>query len=261
VDVTGRFGAMVGRPEAEIALDEAMLLVAAQSRVDIDQPGALATLDELAAACPGPTLDHLVRHLFVDRGYAGNRDDYYDPRNSYLDEVLVRRLGIPISLAVLTMVVGRRLGVATDGVAMPGHFLVRDRVDRGVFVDPFSAGAMLDVAGCAALFRRLHGPDVAFDERFLEPVGPRVILQRVLANLTAIHRTSGDRGALVGVLRLAVTLPGAADEQRRELAAALAATGQFATAAEQLEAVAAGGSGDRSAADLAAATRFRARLN
>lgn len=262
MDVTARFAALVSGPEDEIALDEAMLLVAAQATGDVDLPASLAALDALAEGCPAPTLDHLVRHLFVDLGFAGNRDDYYDARNSYLDQVLVRRLGIPISLAVLTMVVGRRIGVLTDGVAMPGHFLLRDGGERGVFVDPFGAGALLDTAGCVALFRRLHGPGATFDDRFLDPVGPRAILRRVLANLKAIHRLQGDRGALLGVLRLGVEIPGGADEERRELAAALAATGQFAAAADELEAVAAAASeGGRSEADLTAATRFRARLN
>lgn len=261
MDVTARFGALLSLPEAEVALDEAMLLVAAQARAEVDVQSSLTALDDLAARCSAPTLDHLVRLLFVDCGFAGNRDDYYDPRNSYLDQVLVRHLGIPISLAVLAMVVGRRIGVPLAGVAMPGHFLLRDRVDPGLFVDPFGAGVMLDGAGCAALFRRLHGPGATFDERFLDPVGTHTILRRVLANLKAIHRSQGDAGSLLGVLRLSVLIPGSTDEDRRELAAALAATGQFAAAADELEAVAAAAGEDRSEADLTAATRFRARLN
>lgn len=261
MDVTGRFGALVNGQESAIALDEAMLLVAAQGRPEVDLAAAMTALDELAGSCPGSTLDHLVRHLFVDLGYAGNRDDYYDPRNSYLDQVLVRRMGIPISLAVLTMVVGRRIGVGTVGVALPGHFLLRDQVDPEVFVDPFAAGSRLDVAGCAGLFQRLHGSKVPFDGRFLEPVGERAILRRVLANLKAIHRSKGNRGALVGVLRLGVAIPGSSDEDRRELAAALAATGQFADAARELETVAASVAGGGAEADLTAAARFRARLN
>jgi regulator of sirC expression with transglutaminase-like and TPR domain len=255
-------------PEAEIPLDEAMLLIAARARPDLDAGAALEALDRLAEGCPAPTLDHLVRHLFVDLGFAGNRDDYYDARNSYLDQVVARRLGIPISLSVLAIVVGRRIGVPLAGVAMPGHFLLRDKVDPRVFVDPFAAGARLDTAGCAAVFGRLHGPSARFDERFLEPVGPRAILARVLANLKAIHESAGDRRALVGVLQFRVAIPGVGVDERRELAAALAAAGQFAAAADELEAVAAaaaaatGGDGDdRAEADLTAATRYRARLN
>lgn len=257
----GRFEDMVTGPDAEIPLDEAMLLVAAQAEPGVDVARSLVALDQIADSCPTPTLDVLVRHLFVDLGFAGNREHYYDARNSYLNRVLERRLGIPISLAVLVIVVGRRIGVPLAGVAMPGHFLLRDRVDPEVFVDPFAGGTLLDVAGCAAVFRRLHGPGVAFDERFLESVGSRAILSRVLANLKAIHRQAGDRRALVGALRLQVALPGAGEEEHRELAAALAAAGQFGDAADQLEALAADAAGERAEADLTAATRFRARLN
>lgn len=253
-----RFVAMVSRPEADVALDEAMLLVAAQARPGLDIAAVQRTLDDLAASCPAPTLDHLVRHLFVDLGFTGNRDDYYDARNSYLDQVVERRLGIPISLAVLAIVVGRRIGVPLAGVAMPGHFLLRDKVDPAVFVDPFR-GTMLDATGCERTFATLHGPTATFDPRFLEPVGPRVILRRVLANLAGIHRQAGDRNALAGALRWRAAVPGASSDERRELAAALAAAGQFGAAADELEALAAGA--PQPDADLTAATRYRARLN
>lgn len=260
VEAEDRFVALVGGPETDLPLDEAMLLIARQADPTVDVERHLRALDELAADCPAPTLDALVRHLFVDLGFTGNREDYYDPRNSYLDQVLARRLGIPISLAVLAIVVGRRLGVPLAGVGMPGHFLLRDRVVPEVFVDPFR-GAVLDPAGCAQVFRALHGPSAPFDQRFLEPVGSHTILRRVLANLAAVHRNAGDRIALVGVLRLRAAVPGVTVEERRELAEALAAAGRFSDAAEVLETVAGGEGGDRAAADLSAATRYRARLN
>ena len=260
VDPVERFAALVAAPEAELALDEAMFTVSAAASATVDVDAGLAALDRLADGCPAPTLDALVHHLYVDEGFAGNRDAYYDARNSYLDEVLARRLGIPISLAVVLIVVGRRIGVPTVGVSMPGHFLVRDRVDPAVFVDPFR-GALLDSLGCERVFHTLHGPDAPFDPAFLQPVGPRVILRRVLANLAGIHRSEGDRSALVRVLRLRALVPGASVEERRELAGALAAAGQFAAAADELEAVAADAPGERSQDDLTAATRYRARLN
>ncbi|MCB1016684.1 MAG: transglutaminase family protein [Acidimicrobiales bacterium] len=255
-----RFRALCRLPDAEVPLDEAMLVVSAVARPGVDEAAALAVLDDLADRCPAPTLDALVRHLFGDEGFRGNRAAYYDPDNSYLDVVLARRLGIPISLAVVALSVGRRLGVPLSGVAMPGHFLLRDRVLTDVFVDPFR-GVVLDAGGCARVFRELHGPGARFDERYLEPVGPRVILRRVLANLSGIHRAAGDRRALARVLRLRALVPGATPEERRELAGALAASGQFEAAAAELEALAADGSGERAAADRAAAARHRARLN
>lgn len=255
-----RFAAVVAVPEASVALDEAMLLVSAAAHPGLDVPAGLGELDRLAAGCPAPTLDGLLRHLYVDEGFTGNRDAYYDARNSYLDQVLARRLGIPISLAALAMVVGRRLGVPLSGVSMPGHFLLADRVLPGVYVDPFR-GAVLDAAGCERVFHALHGPDARFDAAFLRPVGAHTILRRVLANLAGIHRAEGDRPALARVLRLRSAVPGAAVEERRELAAALAAAGQFAAAADELEAVAAEAGAERAQEDLTAATRYRARLN
>lgn len=260
VEAADRFVGLVRGPEAELPLDEAMLLIAAQADAGLDVDRHLRALDELAASCPAPTLDALVRHLFVDVGFTGNREDYYDPRNSYLDQVLERRLGIPISLAVLAMVVGRRIGVPLAGVGMPGHFLVRDQVLPGVFVDPF-CGAVIDADGCARVFRALHGPAASFDERYLEPVGARTILRRVLANLATVHRSAGQRTALVGVLRLRAAIPGASAGERRELAEALAAAGQFTDAAQVLDAVAEGSADHGADADRSAAARYRARLN
>ena len=128
-DPTARFTELVQTPEAEWALDEASFLIATHARPDLDLPAQLARLDELAAQAGEPTLDGLRRLLFRDLGFSGNEVDYYDPRNSFLDEVLDRRTGIPITLAVVMLEVGRRLGVPLAGVSMPGHFLVRDKVD------------------------------------------------------------------------------------------------------------------------------------
>ncbi len=256
-----RFGELVSQPEAEIPLDEAALLVAARARPDLDLDAELARLDDLAGGCFAPTLDALVAYLFVDLGFAGNRHDYYDPRNSYLDQVVARRVGIPISLGVLTMVVGRRLGVPLVGVGMPGHFLLRDQVDHEVFVDPFGGGRLLDRSGCERAFHAVHGPDATFDEAFLAPVGPLVILTRVLANLRNIFAARGDRAGVVSILELCNLLPGASPEDRSELAAALAASGRFGEAANHYDQA-----GDQLGGSLGAeyrrnADRLRARLN
>src|SRR5204862_32917 len=129
VDATGRFADLVNGREAELPVDEAALLIAAHAYPELDVAEQLARLDALALWCFAPTLDALVEHLFVDEDFHGNADDYYDPRNSFLNDVLDRRVGIPITLSVLTMEVGRRIGVPVAGVSMPGHFLLRDRVD------------------------------------------------------------------------------------------------------------------------------------
>lgn len=259
-----RFGELVARDERSVPLDEAALLVAVHASPGLDVDAELARLDELAAACPGPTLDHLLRHLFGDLGFTGDRMTYDDPRNSFLHEVVARRRGIPVTLAVLTIEVGRRIGVPVAGVSMPGHFLLRDRVDPEVFVDPFAGGAVIDRQGCERLFRALHGPTAAFDERYLEPVGARAILARMLANLKNVYRADGARLALAEVLRLRSAIPGVDLRERVALASVLGSAARFDEAADALEELAAAEEGsDPSAAaeHRHAAVRFRARLN
>jgi regulator of sirC expression with transglutaminase-like and TPR domain len=208
MELSERFAALLRRPEAEVPLDEVALVIAAHARPGLDIGAELARLDELAATCFAPTLDALVRHLFVDLGFRGNESDYYDPRNSYLDEVVDRRLGIPITLSVLTIEVGRRIGVPVAGVSLPGHFLLRDRVDADVFIDPFAGGAYLDQAGCERAFRALQGRDAPFDAAYLDPVGPYLIVARMLANLQAIFTNRGDDESLRWVLHLRSLTPG-----------------------------------------------------
>lgn len=261
MDVTSRFAAIMAGPEATMPLDEAALLVAAAVRPDLDVAAEQARLDEVAAAVWAPTLDAVRKCLFVELGFAGDGDHYYDPRNSCLDQVVERRLGIPITLSVLLLEVSRRVGVPLAGVSMPGHFLVRDELDPDVFVDPFAGGAVLDVAGCEVRFRDLHGPGAAFDPAFLRPVGARAIVARMLANLDAIATARGDRSLLERVVRLRTLVPGAPVPLHRRLAEVLASSCRFGEAADVLDGVAAGGDASDAGDDALAARRLRARLN
>jgi regulator of sirC expression with transglutaminase-like and TPR domain len=215
-------------------------------------------LDELAEGCPEPTLDGVVQHLFKQHGFQGDADDYGNPRNSLIDSVLDRRRGIPISLSVVMLEVARRLYVPVDGVGMPGHFLVRDRVDRDVFVDPFWQ-VQLGRDGCEKLFRAVHGDGATFRDEYLDPVGNRAILSRVLTNLRRSYTGAGDRTGALWSQCLRVLVPGATAADRRELAALLAANGRFDAAAEELDSIADDGwGGDK---DRVAARALRARLN
>ncbi|HEY9541566.1 MAG TPA: SirB1 family protein [Luteimonas sp.] len=136
------------------------------------------------------------RHLFEDLGYAGDHDQYYDPRNSYLNEVFERRRGNPISLAMVQMEVARRLGVPLDGVSFPGHFLVRLPVDDGVLVmDPFNRGRPLDVDELRQRARPHLGGDAPDDDalsQILNPASHRAILMRVLRNLHGVYSDGED---------------------------------------------------------------------
>ncbi len=228
VDAGSRFGHLTAKPF--FPLDEVAMLIAAHAYPELDVDAQLVRLDELAEGCPEPTLDGLLRQLFGRLRFRGNRADYYDPRNSLMNDVLDRRLGIPISLAVLTIEVGRRLGVPLYGVGMPGHFLVGDRVTEEVFVDVFAGGVVLDAAGCERLFASVADPKT-FDVRYLEPAPPLQIVRRMLANLRAVYRASGDHRSLSWVLDLACRLPGADPGTHADHGAVLAWCGRHLDAA------------------------------
>jgi regulator of sirC expression with transglutaminase-like and TPR domain len=230
-----RFADLVARPDDEIPLDEAALLIAARARPALDVGVEQARLDDLAGGCGEATFDGLTRHLFTDLGFTGNTERYQDPDNSYLDQVMRRRVGIPISLSVLTMEVGRRLGVAIDGVGMPGHFLVRHRADPATFLDPYGGGRRLDAAGCRAIFTSLGG--VGWDDIHLAPIGARSILTRMLLNLQGLFLPADLRSA-AWVLQLRLTIPGLAVPDRLGLARALGSLGLFGAAAIELDRVA-----------------------
>jgi regulator of sirC expression with transglutaminase-like and TPR domain len=174
---------------------------------------------EVAAIESAPLKMQAINHrLFDELGYAGNHDEYYDPRNSYLNEVLSRRLGNPISLAVVQMEVARRLGVPLDGISFPGHFLVRLPVDDGLLVmDPFNRGRPLNADELRQRARPHFGEDVPDDAlmQILDPAPPRAILVRMLRNLHALYVENRDWGRSVRcadrILRL---LPNNADALR-----------------------------------------------
>jgi regulator of sirC expression with transglutaminase-like and TPR domain len=257
VDITDRFAELVRGPGEGCRLDVAALLIAAHARRDLELDRELARLDEIAAGCPDGTLGGVTSHLFDDLGFAGDRDDYGNPRNSLLDSVLDRRRGIPITLAVVLVEVARRRGLDLVGVGMPGHFLVRAGDDPDLFVDPFHR-TLLDRDGCEKLFSTLHGPKARFEDRFLDPVGNRAVIARMLTNLQRSFIARGDRAGGLWAQCLRVLVPGTTVQDRRQLAAMLAANGRFDAAAIELEAVADEGGGAR---DLHAARALRAKLN
>ncbi len=260
-DPTARFAQLVQGPEDELPLDEAALLIAAHAYPDLDVDFELQLLDGLAERCPDPTLDGWRQYLFVDQGFTGNVSDYYDPDNSFLNKVLERRSGLPITLSVLGIEVGRRLGLRLRGVGLPGHFLLRHDGDGPpVYVDPFAGGRLLDRQGCIDRFHAVNGPNTPFVDSYLDPVGPRAILGRMLQNLRAIFAARGDLDGLAWVFALRLSIPGTPAIERRELARVLGSTGEFVEAAEVLEGLAKT-LPDLEGPLLAEATALRARLN
>lgn len=260
-DPTARFAELVQVPEADLPLDRACLLVAAHAYPDLDLDAELARLDDLAAGCPAPTFEAWRRYLFDDLGFSGAVEDYYDPVNSFLNEVVRRRAGLPITLSVVGIEIGRRLGVRLSGVGMPGHFLLRhEGAEPPVFVDPFAGGRLLDREGCEARFHLVNGRNTPFVDAYLDPVGPRAVLGRILANLKSIYASRGNLEALGWVYALRLSIPGMPPLERRELARVLGSNGQFLQAAETLEGLADALPGEADAL-LAEAQALRARLN
>jgi regulator of sirC expression with transglutaminase-like and TPR domain len=249
-DLTARFAALAA---SSWPLDEAMLLVAAHAHPGLDLAAEQGRLDALAGDVAEPTFDGLCRHLFADLGFTGDRATYHDPRNSLLPDVIERRRGIPISLAVVVMEVGRRCGVPVEGIGLPGHFLARSVDEPRRYLDGFDGGRQLDEEGCRTVFARV-APGVPWDDAFLAPVPASAIVARVLANLANAYRRAGDRRGLCWVLGLRLLLPGATPQERRELGVLLGASGRFDEGAAILGA----SPEDR---DQAAAARLRARLN
>jgi regulator of sirC expression with transglutaminase-like and TPR domain len=169
-----------------------------------------------AGARPRQILGHVNWVLFVEEGFKGNTEDYGDPRNSYLNEVIDRRTGIPISLSLLYRALAGRLGLELSGVNLPAHFLLR--VGRGtstIFIDPFHSGALLDRAGCERCVSRVVGQSVALSDLQLAPCSPAQVVSRMLRNLKAIYFQRNEfMLALPVQRRLAAVELGEPEEQR-----------------------------------------------
>lgn len=136
------------------------------------------------------TVNALNRYLFVEQGFKGNTTNYYETDNSYLNRVMDRRVGIPISLSVVYLLIGHRLNLPVLGIGMPGHFLVKYESDRyKIFVDCFNSGALLTEKNCA---RFLTEAGYGFDDTYLQPSPVRVILSRMVKNLLAIYAKTNE---------------------------------------------------------------------
>lgn len=261
MDPTARFRRLVQGSDAEVRLDEGALLIAAHAHPGLDVDAGLARLDELAAGCREPSFDGVTGRLFGELGFRGNEDDYGDPRNSYLDDVLDRRVGLPITLSVVVIEVGRRLGVPFAGIGLPGHFVVRHEGVPRVLLDPFEGGRLLTPKDCAERVASIYGPAMPFTTDMLQPVGTRAILARMLANLKQRFTLTGDAVGAEWALRLRTAIPEVDPREVGELADAQAAIGRFRAAAETLEGLAERLPEDAAAKAVAQARRLRARLN
>jgi len=221
------FRRMLDRPEEEIDLAEAALLIAKNAYRDLDVPGYLARIGELAgklsAQLPedGTESSRIValnRFLFEDQGFAPSVENYYDPRNSFLNEVLERRVGIPLSLSILYIEVGRRIGLPLQGVSFPGHFLVKCTLKEGVvIIDPYCGGITLSLQDLQQRLRETRGGEVsrAIVAAMLVAANKREILARMLRNLKGIYLDQRDYvRALSAIDWIIAIMPGEATEVR-----------------------------------------------
>jgi regulator of sirC expression with transglutaminase-like and TPR domain len=224
--VKERLQILLQQPDEDMSLAEAALLVASDEYPDLDVDAYLRRLDALAAdvrqrLSDQPNLEEklvaLNDFLFDEQGFAGNTDDYYDPRNSFLNEVLDRKLGIPITLSILYIEIGSRLGLELEGVSFPGHFLVKSPTAEGdVVLDPFSGGMAVSEEDLAERLRQRFGdantPQAPLAV-LMQAAGKKEILLRMLRNLKAIYLHHQDHARALGVIdRMLWIDPDLADE-------------------------------------------------
>ena len=214
-EARSRFAALVAPGVERIPLAEAILWIAKAEYPDLDVESYVDRFDELAAAArdriSGATVEQRVTRfndfVFGELGFAGNTGGYADPKNSYLNEVLDRRLGIPISLSVVYSEIGQRLGLPIVGVGFPGHFLAKWTAEPEVLVDPFHR-TVITRKECEERLRSNYGPALHFDESMLAPAEPRDVLARWLQNLKQNHLAAGDlERALAAVDRILLVKP------------------------------------------------------
>ena len=228
------FAHVAARPDADIDLAEAALLIAELEYPGLDVARYTGVLDDLGQAAARvlkspserPAVERVLRFLYDEVKLHGNTEDYYDPKNSFLNEVLDRRMGIPITLAVVIIEVCKRAGVEARGISFPGHFLVRSPAPNGLFIaDPFE-GRLLTQQDLRALIAKATGAPRDPDARMLEPATSRQILVRMLNNLRGIYSSRGDKDKERDILeRLFILSP--TDEVKKDLDAAGGERGVF----------------------------------
>jgi regulator of sirC expression with transglutaminase-like and TPR domain len=233
-----RFARLIARPDADVDLALGALCIAADARPDLEFGPTLQRLEALTDRVrlrldrgdgPEVTLARLHGVLYVEAGLRGPRAaEYHDIRNSHIDAVLERGIGLPITLAVVELEVGWRLGVRLQGVGLPGHFIIR--APNGTLVDPAGGGRSLTPDDCQALLRESVGDRILFHPSLLRAAGKREILARILRNIRSLHLSRRDWPAALGAVELLSVVEPTESDHGRDRALLLGRMGRFTEA-------------------------------
>jgi regulator of sirC expression with transglutaminase-like and TPR domain len=232
----------VARPDAEIDLAYGALCIAADGRPDLDFEPTLRALDLLtdrvrARLDRGDSQEVILARihgvLYGETGFRGPRAaEYHDLRNSQLDVVMTRHVGLPIALAVIELEVGWRLGLRLQGVGLPGHFIVQ--APNGTLIDPAGGGRSLTPDDCQALLKQALGERILFHPRLLRPVGRREILARMLRNVRGLHLAERNWPLALGAVELLSVVEPTEPDHGRDRALLLGRMGRFTEAIDGL---------------------------
>lgn len=241
--VQNRLAELMGQTEERINLAEAALVIAASEYPNLDAPLYLRRLDAMAQTIAGRvggetdpfrTIAHINQFLFREEGFFGNRQEYYDPRNSFLNEVLDRKVGIPITLSTVYLEIAERLRFPLVGVGMPGHFLVKHPYFQ-ILIDPFGQGRILTESDCRTRMEEVLGDSVEFHKSFLDGVGKRHIVTRMLNNLRAIYLNARQYQKALDITDLALAVQSDSPDEHKQRAALLLHLRRYSDAAAELQ--------------------------
>jgi regulator of sirC expression with transglutaminase-like and TPR domain len=206
----------INQPDAQIDLAKAALYIAQEQFPELDTQEYLNALETMAAEVqerlpqeryPLRVIQTLNQYLFQDLGFVGNHQNYYDPFNSYLNQVIERRTGIPITLSIVYLEIAKRIDFPMIGIGMPGHFLIRpDFEESGIYVDAFNQGEVLFPEDCEARLSQIYNQPVQLRPEFLAPVSNRQILARMLTNLKIIYMNSDAFETALSMIELILLL-------------------------------------------------------
>jgi regulator of sirC expression with transglutaminase-like and TPR domain len=240
------FSEMAALDEDALPLDRTALVIALEEYPDLDLQGYLRRLDMFAARAealvgldlnPVNIIESINEVLFVQEGLRGNEDDYFDPRNSYLNQVLDRRLGIPISLSVIYMEVAKRINFTVQGIGFPEHFLMKHvSGDREIIIDAFQLGRILTLNDCQELLDKFHNGVVTINASLLQSMGKRAILTRMLYNLKGVYSQKEQHLKALSVVDKILMLNPWLPTEVRDRGLIYMQTGLFAKALADLEA-------------------------